>query len=83
MPIVYTQAGSDGVVVGDYTYRATPLMSTYYPVVKKFLQDQGWKSIGIIYTNIARPWSRLAPRRIPAIANELGITITKTIATHR
>ena len=30
LPIIYTQAGSDGVVVGDYTYRATPLMSTYY-----------------------------------------------------
>ena len=30
-PIIYTQAGTDGVVVGDYTYRATPLMRTYYP----------------------------------------------------
>lgn len=81
MPIVYTQAGSDGVVVGDYTYRATPLMSTYYPAVKKFLQDQGWKSIGVIYTNIAPTLEQVGTEAIPAIADELGIKVTKTIAT--
>ena len=41
MPIIYTQAGSDGVVIGDYTYRATPLMREYYPIIKKFIDGQG------------------------------------------
>ena len=31
LPIIYTQAGSEGVVIGDYTYRATPLMSDLLP----------------------------------------------------
>ena len=49
LPIIYTQAGSDGVVIGDYTYRATPLMREYYPIIKKFIQDKGYKSVGIVY----------------------------------
>ena len=50
MPIIYTQAGSDGVVVGDYTWRVTPLMRTYYTNLKKWIEETGAKSIGIIYT---------------------------------
>jgi len=33
LPILYTQAGSDGVVIGDCTYRFTPPMRDYYPVL--------------------------------------------------
>lgn len=81
LPIVYTQAGSDGVVLGDYTYRDTPLMSSYYPIIKKFIQQQGWKSIGVIYTNTLPTLQEVATKTYPALANELGINITKTVAT--
>jgi branched-chain amino acid transport system substrate-binding protein len=30
LPIVFTQAGSQGVVIGSYTYRVTAPFSTYY-----------------------------------------------------
>ena len=46
LPIVYTQAGSEGVVIGDYTYRATPLMSSYYPIIEEVHRGEGLKSIG-------------------------------------
>ena len=51
MPIIYTQAGSDGVVIGDYTYRVTPLMRTYYPNIEEVHRGQGRQvASGIIYT---------------------------------
>lgn len=77
MPIVYTQAGSDGVVIGDYTYRATPLMSSYYPILKKYVQDNGWKTVGVIYTQVAPTLVEVAQKSIPA----LGLKVTKSVAT--
>jgi branched-chain amino acid transport system substrate-binding protein len=49
MPIIYTQAGSEGVVIGDATYRATPLMSSYYPVLQDYVDENGWKTVGVVY----------------------------------
>lgn len=81
LPIVYTQAGSNGVVVGDFTYRATPLMSTYYPIMKKYLQQQGWKSIGIIYTQLTPTLQEIGSKTLPDLAKELGMTVSGSIAT--
>jgi branched-chain amino acid transport system substrate-binding protein len=77
LPIVYTQAGSDGVVIGNYTYRATPLMSSYYPLLKKYVEQNGWKTVGVIYTNAAPTLVQVAKESIP----KLGLTVTKSIAT--
>ena len=77
LPIVYTQAGSDGVVIGNYTYRATPLMATYYTLLKKYVQQNGWKTVGVIYTNAAPTLVQVATQSIP----QLGLTVTKSLAT--
>lgn len=77
LPIVYTQAGSDGVVIGNYTYRATPLMSSYYPLLKKYVQQNGWKTVGVIYTNASPTLVQVANESIPA----LGLQVTKSVAT--
>jgi len=79
VPIIYTQAGSDGVVIGDYTYRATPLMREYYPIIKKFIQEKGYKSIGIIYTQATPTLQNIGGQTLPAIAKELGMTVTGSI----
>lgn len=81
MPIMYTQAGSDGVVVGDYTYRATTMMPDYYPLLSKVIEENGWKSIGIIYTNIAPTLEQIGTDTIPTMAEDLGMTVTKSVAT--
>jgi branched-chain amino acid transport system substrate-binding protein len=49
LPIIYTQAGSEGVVIGDATYRMTPLMSSYYPVLQDYVDENGWESVGVVY----------------------------------
>jgi branched-chain amino acid transport system substrate-binding protein len=79
MPIIYTQAGSDGVVIGDYTYRATPLMREYYPIIKKFITDKGYKSVGIVYTQATPTLQNIGSQTLPAIAKELGMTVTGSV----
>jgi branched-chain amino acid transport system substrate-binding protein len=79
MPIIYTQAGSDGVVIGDYTYRATPLMREYYPIIKKFMKDKGYKSVGIVYTQATPTLQNIGSQTLPAIAKELGMTVTGSV----
>lgn len=81
LPVVYTQAGSEGVVVGDYTYRATPLMSSYYPLVEKWLTDGGFKSVGVMYTQLTPTLVEVGDKTLPTIADELGIEVTASIAT--
>lgn len=80
VPTIYTQAGSDGVVVGDATYRATPLMRSYYSLVKKYIQEKGWKSVGIIHTAAAPTLVDIGTKALPAIATELNMTVTTTVA---
>lgn len=80
-PIIFTQAGSNGVVVGDYTYRLTPLMTAYYPIIKKFVREQNWKSLGVLYTAASPTLVAVAEQTIPAIAAELGIKITASVST--
>lgn len=81
MPVIFTQAGSEGVIVGDYTYRATPMMSEYYPIVSDFVEEQGWETLGVIYTQATPTLSEVGSKTIPAMADELGIEITKSIGT--
>lgn len=81
LPVVYTQAGSEGVVVGDYTYRATPLMSAYYPLVEKWLTEGEYKTMGVMYTQLLPTLVEVGSKTLPSIADELGIEITTSIAT--
>ena len=41
MPTVYVQSGSDGVIVGDATYRLTPPAASYYKIVGDYIDQQG------------------------------------------
>lgn len=81
MPIIYTQAGSDGVVIGDYTYRMTPLMRSYYVNLKKYIEETGAKSIGIIYTEATPTLQNIGKETLPGMAEELGIEVTTSIGT--
>lgn len=81
MPVVYTQAGSHGVITGDYTWRATPMMSEYYPLVSKFIKENDFKSVGLIYTTALPTLQEIGEKTYPALADELGFEITKSVAT--
>jgi branched-chain amino acid transport system substrate-binding protein len=81
LPTVFTQAGSDGVIVGDYTYRATSLMRNYYPTLKTYMEEQGWESVGIVYTDQTPTLADIGGNTLPEMASELGMEVTAKIAT--
>jgi branched-chain amino acid transport system substrate-binding protein len=80
LPIIYTQAGSDGVVVGDFTYRATPLMSSYYPLLKKYVQQNNWKTVGVIYTSTPT-LVEVGTKSIPALGLQVVASVNTTPTT--
>ena len=79
LPVVYTQAGSDGVVVGDYTWRATPLMSSYYPIMSRYIEEQGFTSLGVLYTSATPTLQEVGSETVPQMAEDLGIDVTASI----
>ncbi|UMG91183.1 ABC transporter substrate-binding protein [Nocardioides sp. TF02-7] len=81
MPIVYTQAGSDGVIVGEYTYRATPLMRNYYPLLADFVEENGWQSVAQLYANYIPTLSDIGENALPALAEETGMEVTASLGS--
>ena len=80
MPIIYTQAGSEGVVIGDYTYRATPLMRSYYDVLKDYVKENGWKTVGVVYTSTPT-LEEVATKSIPDLGLEVVASVNTTPTT--
>jgi branched-chain amino acid transport system substrate-binding protein len=79
-PIIYVQAGSNGVVIGDYTFRATPLQSTYYTAIEGYLKSHNIKKISIIYTSDVPTFNQTATQTYPAMAKAVGFDIVSSIA---
>lgn len=79
LPVIYTQSGSEGVVVGDYTWRATPLMSSYYPVMSKFLKQEKFGSVGVMYTSATPTLKEVGSTTIPQLAAQVGLTVSASI----
>lgn len=83
MPIVYIQAGSEGVLVGDYTYRLTAPQPSYYPIIDQFLKDKGAKRIGIIYGSWVPTIKQLGDESVPAAAKDVGAEIVEKVETQQ
>ena len=79
VPTVFTQAGSDGVVTGPYTFRATAPMESYYDIALKWLKDHGAKNIAVVYNATFPTFSGLGEKTVPAGAKKLGMTISQSL----
>ena len=60
VPTVFVQAGSAGVVIGDYTFRATAPLGTYYHLAAKYLAAVGLKKVGVLYNPAFNTLAELA-----------------------
>lgn len=78
VPTVFTQSGAKGVVIGDYTFRATPPMETYYDEVPTWLKSQGLDEVSVI-TNTTFPTFDQLGKDFAAKAQAAGITIKNTV----
>ncbi|MCW2744105.1 MAG: branched-chain amino acid transporter permease [Mycobacterium sp.] len=49
VPTIFTQAGSNGVIAGNYIYRATPLQTSYFHLTLEYLKAQKVARAAIIH----------------------------------
>lgn len=75
VPTVFTQAGSPGVVIGDYTFRMTPPMGSFYPSISSLLTERGIKTMSIMYNNASPTIIDIAETTLPALGEELGFEV--------
>ncbi|MDR7303951.1 ABC transporter substrate-binding protein [Haloactinomyces albus] len=75
MPVIYTQAGSEGVLVGDYTYRVTPPASSYFGVAGDYLASKNIRTAAVLYNSGIPTLSELGKKTVPGLAEEHGFSI--------
>lgn len=81
MPILFTQAGSEGVVTGAFTFRVTPPMSSYYPKLGEYITSKNIKTIGIIYAAYSPTLKEIGEKTLPDMAKTGGFAVVASIAT--
>src|SRR5262249_26544356 len=83
MPIIFTQAGSEGVVIGDYTFRVTPPMSSYYPKLNDYIKAKHITKLAVIYAAWSPTLKEIAEQTLPSMAQTDGFTIVESIGTQQ
>ncbi|WP_205314669.1 ABC transporter substrate-binding protein [Nocardioides houyundeii] len=79
VPTVFTQAGGEGVVTNDYTFRVTPPMESYYASVMDFLEEEGVKTVSVLYNATFPTFAVLGEDDVPALAEERGMEIVQSL----
>jgi len=81
MPTIFTQASSDGVLVGDYVFRVTAPQTTFYAAnVGPYLQQKNVKTVSVLYNSGSPTLGELATKVIPEMAARYGFTVKDTNA---
>jgi branched-chain amino acid transport system substrate-binding protein len=73
IPTVYVQSGSDGVIVGDYTYRLTPPAASYYDIVGDYIDSQKIKTASVLFNAGNPTLAQLGQKSVPALLDDKGV----------
>ncbi|OZC53123.1 branched-chain amino acid ABC transporter permease [Rhodococcus sp. RS1C4] len=74
-PVVFTQSGSAGVVIGDYTFRSTAPQETYFPKAIDHLKTLGAKRISVLYNAGQPTLAEIAENQLPALQESEDLEI--------
>jgi branched-chain amino acid transport system substrate-binding protein len=80
VPTIFNQAGSDGVVIGDYTFRGTAPMHSYYEIAAKYLADKGLTDVAVLYNGTFPTFAEIGQKSFPEQAKKHGLTISSSLA---
>ncbi|MFC4001261.1 ABC transporter substrate-binding protein [Prauserella oleivorans] len=78
VPTVFTQAGSDGVVIGDYTFRATAPMDSYYHLATEYLAEHGMRDVSVLYNATFPTFAEIGEDAFPRQAKEHGLNVVSS-----
>lgn len=78
MPTVYVQAGSEGVVIGDYTFRITPPAASYFDLAGDYAEEQGVATASVLFNSGNPTLVQLGEEVIPELAGEHGFEVVST-----
>lgn len=75
VPTIFTQAGSEGVVIGDYTFRATAPMETFYDIVAEYLAEEDLSDVALLYNATYPTFAEIGEEVFPDLAEQHGLNI--------
>jgi branched-chain amino acid transport system substrate-binding protein len=78
MPTVYVQAGSEGVVIGDYTFRITPPAASYFDLAGEYAEQQGVTTASVLFNSGNPTLVQLGQEVVPELASEHGFEVLST-----
>lgn len=78
VPTIYTQAGSEGVVIGDWNFRITPPTETYYESGIDWLAADGHEDVALIYNATFPTFAQLGQIHIPEKLENDGIELVSS-----
>jgi branched-chain amino acid transport system substrate-binding protein len=78
MPTVYIQAGSEGVVIGDYTFRITPPAASYFDIAGDYAEQQGVATASVLFNSGNPTLVQLGEQTVPELAGEHGFEVVSS-----
>lgn len=78
VPTIYTQAGSEGVVIGDWNFRITPPTETYYSNGIDWLAAEGYSDVALIYNATYPTFAQLGQTHIPEKLESHDMTVSSS-----
>ena len=78
IPVVYVQAGSEGVLTGDFTFRITPPAQSYFDIVGDHLEKQGVATASVLINTGNPTLVQLGEDTIPAMGEDHGFEVVSS-----
>lgn len=75
MPVVYVQAGSEGVLLGEYTFRVTPPAESYFGVIGDHLSQEGVTTASVLFNSGNPTLAELGQTVVPEIGAQHGFQV--------
>ncbi len=81
LPTVFVQAGSSSVMAGDYIYRLTAPVSSYFDIAGRYVKGKGYSTAAVIYASDNPTLTELGSTTVPGLASKYGFTVSSTDKT--
>lgn len=75
LPMIFSQAGSDGVVIGPNTFRVTAPLKTFFSRTVDYLEEQGVETLGVLWSSDNPTLTEMAEEVLPPLAEAAGIEV--------